>query len=151
MIAWTIRGAGLLCGLLLLSAPLVVAQDSQTQVKKVPIQRTSATSGSEMYAQYCAACHGPSGKGDGPAASAFKVPPADLTTLTKRHGGKYPDSYVATVLQNGVQEAKAHGSKDMPIWGPLFGSIAPTQTEASPEVKLRISNLSNYLKSLQSM
>jgi len=151
MIASTTRGAVLFCALLLSSASLAVAQESQTQVKKVPIQRTSAASGAEMYAQYCAACHGPSGKGDGPAASAFKTPPADLTTLAKRHGGKYPDTYVTTVLDYGVQEAKAHGSKDMPVWGPLFGSISSERSVSAQEARLRISNLTEYLKSLQSM
>jgi mono/diheme cytochrome c family protein len=151
MIASTKRGGVLLCALLLSSASLAVAQESQTQIKKVPIQRTSAASGAEMYAQYCAACHGPSGKGDGPAAPAFKTPPADLTTLAKRHGGKYPDDYVVTALQFGVQEAKAHGSKDMPVWGPLLGSISSEKGATTTEVKLRISNLTEYLKSLQSM
>jgi len=151
MIASTKRGAVLLCALLLSSASVAVSQENPTQVKKAPIKRTSAASGAEMYAQYCAACHGPSGKGDGPAASYFKTPPADLTTLAKRHGGNYPDTYVTTVLDHGVQEAKAHGSKDMPVWGPLFGSISGARSVSAQEVKLRISNLTEYLKSLQSM
>jgi mono/diheme cytochrome c family protein len=151
MISPTIRGAVLLCALLFSFASLAVAQESRSQIKKVPIQRTPASSGAEMFMQYCAACHGASGKGDGPAASALKIPPADLTTLAKRHGGKFPDSYVATVLENGVSEAKAHGSKDMPVWGELFGSISSGKSAAGQEVKLRISNMSDYLKTLQSM
>jgi mono/diheme cytochrome c family protein len=107
-------------------------------------------SGAEMFKEYCAVCHGADGRGNGPVASALKIPPADLTTLTKRHGGNFPSAYVTTVLQNGVQESKVHGSKDMPIWGPLFGSISSEKFQASPEVNLRISNLIVYLKSLQS-
>jgi mono/diheme cytochrome c family protein len=151
MIISNMRGTVLLCAFLLSSASLILAQESNTQVKKVPIQRTSAASGAEMYTQYCAACHGSTGKGDGPAASYYKTPPADLTTLAKRHDEKYPDTYVVTVLQFGVQEAKAHGSKDMPVWGPLFGSISGQRSASATEVKLRISNLTDYLKSLQAM
>ena len=146
----TTRGAVLLSALLLSVATLTMGQETQPTIKKVPITRTSASSGSEMYKEYCAACHGPGGKGDGPAASAFKTPPADLTTLAKRHGGNYPDTYVTTVLDYGVQEAKAHGSKDMPVWGPLFGSISGSRSASALEVKQRISNMSDYLKSLQS-
>jgi mono/diheme cytochrome c family protein len=151
MISPALRGAILLSALLLSSASLAFAQESQAQIKKVPIKKTSVTSGAEMFSEYCAACHGPSGKGDGPAASALRIPPANLTTLAQRHGGKFPDSYVATVLDNGVHEAKAHGSKDMPVWGALFGSISGGQSLASQEVKLRISNMSEYLRTLQSM
>ena len=152
MIASTTRNAVLFCAPLLSSASLAVAQENQTQIKKVPIKRTSVASGAEMFKEYCAACHGPNGKGDGPAASALKIPPADLTTLAKRHGGKYPDDYVATALRYGAQGAKAHGSKDMPIWGSLFGSVGGAQkTSDSPEVMLRISNLTEYIKSLQLM
>ena len=62
----------------------------KTNVVAVPAPRTSATSGKEMYLAYCATCHGKEGKGDGPVASALKVPPADLTTLSKRNDGKFP-------------------------------------------------------------
>src|SRR5690242_7166046 len=55
-------------------------------------------SGRTMYKQYCAVCHGEEGKGQGPFASTLKVPPADLTALAKRHGGKFPYDYVSGVL-----------------------------------------------------
>jgi mono/diheme cytochrome c family protein len=53
---------------------------SKTVIKQVPVAMTSPASGKEMYISYCAACHGTDGKGNGPAASALKIPPADLTT-----------------------------------------------------------------------
>ena len=132
---------------LLSTATFAMAQDTTKVIKKVPIERTSAGSGDEMFNAYCAACHGKTAKGDGPAASELKIPPADLTTLAQRNNGKFPIDYVTHVLEQGVQEAKAHGSKDMPIWGPLFGSISGGS--ASPEVKQRIYNLSKYIESLQ--
>ena len=150
MISSVTRKAVLMSALLLSVTTFAMGQETKPTVKKVPITKTSASSGAEMYKEYCAACHGPNGKGDGPAASAFKTPPADLTTLAKRRGGNYPDTYVATILQNGAPESKAHGSKDMPVWGPLFGSISSDNSVSAPEAKLRISNLTKYVKSLQS-
>ena len=130
-----------LCVMLGLSG---AAAAQEKQVKKEPIQPAPANSGAEMFKQYCAVCHGPTGKGDGPAASALKQPPADLASLAKRHGGKFPDDYVANVLRNGVK-APAHGDAEMPVWGPLFSSMDQNQAL----VDLRIANLTKYIKSLQ--
>ncbi|MFZ1030479.1 MAG: hypothetical protein WAN72_00700, partial [Candidatus Acidiferrales bacterium] len=80
----------------------------------------------------------------GPAASALKQKPANLTTLAKRHDGKFPDVYVEQVLRNGVK-APAHGDAEMPVWGPLFRSM-----DSDPEIMyVRISSLVSYIKSLQ--
>jgi mono/diheme cytochrome c family protein len=130
---------------LLLAACLAGAQEKPV-IKKVPMKHTSPTSGKEMYTQYCAACHGVDGKGTGPAAAALKTPPPDLTTLAKRsEGGKYPDDHVATLLRTGTG-APAHGSSDMPTWGPLFKSLDPTHDVI---VQQRIKNLNDYLITLQ--
>lgn len=144
--------AGVVVFALFSVATLAVAQESQTKIKKVPIQRTSGASGEEMFDAYCAACHGKDGKGDGPAAGEFKVPPTDLTTLAQSHGGKYPSAYVDQVLHNGVAEAKAHGSADMPVWGELFGSIAHgggPSASGGTEIRQRVYNLNKYIESLQ--
>jgi len=114
------------------------------EVKKQPVKMTSAASGGEMFASYCAPCHGRSGKGDGPAASALKVPPANLTELAKKNNGKFPADHVATELRSGV--AGAHGSTDMPVWGPLFSKVSSNDDAI---VQMRIANLIHYLESLQ--
>jgi mono/diheme cytochrome c family protein len=118
-------------------------------IEKVPIKHTSAASGQEMYMSYCAACHGKEGKGDGPAASALKEPPPDLTTLAKNNNGKFPAEHVAHILQFGAA-APAHGTKDMPIWGPLFGALHGRTSGNDALIQLRIANLSKYIESLQS-
>jgi mono/diheme cytochrome c family protein len=120
------------------------ASNAQTQVKKEPIQMTSAASGSEMFNSYCAACHGKDAKGDGPAASSLKVPPADLTQLAMKNNGKFPADHVANELRTGV--AGAHGSNDMPVWGPLFSSVSGRDDAV---VQMRIANLIRYIESLQ--
>jgi mono/diheme cytochrome c family protein len=132
---------------LLFSIPMVAsAQEKPIGVKSAPIKVTNVGSGQVMFNAYCAVCHGVSGKGDGPAASEFKIPPANLTTLAQRHDGKFPEDYVVQILETGPRDAKAHGSKDMPVWGALFKAIGD-----SAQTNLRIRNLTEYIRSLQAI
>jgi mono/diheme cytochrome c family protein len=101
--------------------------------------------GQQMYTQYCAACHGADAKGHGPLAVVLKTPPADLSTLAKRHEGKFPYEYVSSVLEFGPG-FPAHGSSDMPTWGPIFRYYDKRNERA---VKQRIRTLCEYLASLQ--
>ena len=123
----------------------------EKQIKEEPIQHTSPASGAEMYQAYCAVCHGKTGEGNGPAASALKVPPADLTMLAKRNHGKYPINHVMSILRFGMHEPAAHGTSQMPIWGPLFSSLHPDSMRGpqSPVVTMRITNLARYIEKLQ--
>ena len=135
-------------GVLFAAASLCCAQQpaqSKPEVKKEPIQQTSPASGQEMYVQYCAPCHGVDAKGNGPAAPALKSAPTDLTQLTKTHGGKYPDDMLAATLKFGDGPG-AHGSADMPVWGPLFQSLDKYHDTS---VQQRISNLVKYIQTLQ--
>jgi len=115
------------------------------EIKHVPIARTPANSGKEMFSSYCAVCHGKDGKGNGPAASAMKTPPTDLTVLAQKSGGRYPAQHVAAVIR-GQASTPSHGSEDMPVWGPLFSSISQGHTA---QVQQRINNLVEYVGTLQ--
>ena len=135
----------------LIAFTCTVAAQDQTQgqpaktIKHVPIKSTSPVSGKDMYTTYCAVCHGTDGKGGGPAASALKVPPTDLTLLSKNNGGKYPSIKVAASIR-GETAFPAHGSKDMPVWGALFWSVSSGH---QGEVQQRVVNLTKYIESLQ--
>lgn len=122
----------------------VYAQNSP-DVDKMPARPTIATTGKHTYMHYCAACHGADARGGGPAAFVLKTPPPDLTTLAKRHGGQFPYDYVNEVLRFGTRFV-AHGSSDMPIWGPIFGSMDNYDEMA---VRKRIKDLCDYLASVQ--
>ena len=139
-----LRSAFILLALFGLAAVAGNAQTENKEVKKAPIKMTSAASGVDMYNSYCAPCHGKDGKGGGPAAASLKIPPADLTQLAKKNNGKFPSDHVAKVLKSGV--AGAHGSTDMPVWGPLFSQLGGGDDAM---VQLRISNLIHYLESIQ--
>lgn len=111
----------------------------------IAVNQSTATSGKQMYINYCASCHGVDGRGNGPAAAALKMPPTDLTVLSRNNHGVFPETHIVTVLQYGA-EFPSHGSAEMPVWGPIFGKMETV----NPQVKqLRISNLIRYLKILQ--
>ena len=130
---------------LILAACVMTAGAQEKEIKHVPVKHTSAASGQEMYVNYCAVCHGRDGKGDGPAAEALKVPPADLTLLSHKNGGKYPAIHVAAVIR-GEANLQAHGSKDMPVWGPIFWKMS---SGSQGEVTQRVTNLTKFVESLQ--
>ena len=97
--------------------------------------------GAELYQKYCTACHGSDLKGGPPMPAPYRVPP-DLTTLAKRHGGTYPESYVESVLREGVV-LPAHGPAEMPIWGMEF-RMEDNLEQA--QVRQRIHNLAEYIR-----
>jgi len=131
--------------LVLASAMVAAAQEAKTQVKHEAAPMTSPVSGKEMFLSYCASCHGKDAKGDGPAATSLKMLPADLTTLAKRNGGKYPADKVTTILR-GQANLVPHGDQEMPVWGPVFWRMSGGHDEV---VQQRIANLNRYLESLQ--
>lgn len=122
---------------------LALGGHAQAQVKREPIKPIDEVSGSATFKAYCAQCHGISGRGDGPAAKALKVPPPDLTTLAKRNHGEFPSGAVKQVV-NGDANNPSHGSRDMPMWGPVFRSV-----ENPSVVELRITNLVKYIEGFQ--
>ncbi len=98
-----------------------------------------------MYIAYCASCHGQGGMGNGPAAAALKAKATDLTLLAVKNGGRFPDAHIAEIIK-GDSLTPAHGSKEMPVWGPVFltlGRHDPAQEQ------MRIHNLTTYLESIQ--
>jgi mono/diheme cytochrome c family protein len=138
------RSALLMSALLLSVGTAAMAQDTHKTIMETSIPVTSPDSGEEMFNTYCAVCHGKGGKGDGPAATEFKIPPANLTLLALNNNGKFPADHVAETIRTGPRNAKAHGSKDMPVWGTLFASLGD-----SAQVNQRIHNLTSYVETLQ--
>jgi mono/diheme cytochrome c family protein len=146
MVISAIRNAVMSCALCSSFGSLCVAQ--QQSAKKAPITHTTTpASGAELYKQYCAVCHGNDLKGNGPAPAPFKRSPPDLTTLARRHDGKFPYAYVSDVLRNGIKTPDhASDSGEMPVWGTLFTTIDRSD---QTQVTLRITNLTVYVESRQ--
>ena len=82
-------------------------------VAQAPTTKGDPAKGKEKFELICASCHGPGGKGDGPAAAALDPKPRDLSdpayvsTLTDDHIFK-------TVKEGGASVGK---SPLMPAWG----------------------------------
>jgi hypothetical protein len=64
------------------------AQGTGAKLNVVQAPYSSPADGPAMYRDYCAACHGSSGKGDGPASVALKAPATDLTRLAANNRGR---------------------------------------------------------------
>lgn len=129
---------------IMLLSGFVVVQFRGATLKRVADEPESL-SGQKLYASYCAVCHGADGKGGGPFAPRLKVWPPDLTQLAKKNGGTFPSLHIAEVIDGEFQKP-AHGSADMPIWGPIFRSVAHGRHDSAQR---RINRLVKYLESLQ--
>ncbi len=127
--------------ILVLTGLALQAQDKV--IKRVAADPTPTVSGREIFHAYCATCHGADAKGNGPAAAALKTSPLDLTQLARHNSGKFPGAAVNETLRD-VSQA-AHGSAEMPVWGPVLQSVSGNPRE----MDLRINNLVAYLNSIQ--
>ena len=79
--------------------------------------------GKREYDNNCAVCHGAMGKGDGPYAGIIDTRVPDITVLQKANNGVFPFDRVYQAIDGRI-ELKAHGSRDMPIWGNEYNAKA---------------------------
>jgi hypothetical protein len=70
----------------------------------------------------------------------------DLTKLSQRNGDAFPAIHVRTTIMFGADDLlSAHGSREMPIWGPIFHEIEFDQDLGN----VRLENVTKYLESIQ--
>jgi mono/diheme cytochrome c family protein len=129
---------------LLSGGPAMAQAKPQTQKQKEYESLIYSVKGPDLYRAHCAACHGSDGKGGGSVAPALKAKPADLTILAKNSGGKFPEDRVRKFI-SGDEVLASHGSREMPVWGPIFHQIEVDQDFGN----VRLRNLVKYLESLQ--
>ena len=120
--------------------PAVIAEDSSLGV--------SAEIGQKHFNTYCSSCHGIDATGAGPAAKALKIPPPDLRQISKRNGGDFPVERITEVI-DGRADTKAHGSREMPIWGRQFSNTVGGGSMGEEVVRGELNVLINYLRSIQ--
>jgi mono/diheme cytochrome c family protein len=85
------------------------ASAAEKAVRKIDLGKTE-------YESNCASCHGLTGKGDGTLKPYLTKSSTDLTLLAKQNGGVFPINRVYEVI-DGRTDVKAHGGRDMPVWG----------------------------------
>ena len=118
-------------------------KEPSKSIRRVPVTDARTMDGHELFDYYCAVCHGKDAKGGGPAADALKKAPADLTQISRKAGGKFPEIHVMRVIK-GDDAVGAHGSRDMPVWGELFRSL-----RSKEDADLRVNALLKYVESIQ--
>ena len=104
----------------------------------------STFDGSGLYRSYCASCHGPSGRGDGPAGDEFRRRPADLTQFAKKNGGVFNAALIHRSVDG--RSVKAHGSTEMPVWGDAFKWRLGLDEDA---IRERVEAIVRYVGSIQ--
>jgi mono/diheme cytochrome c family protein len=127
------------------AADSAVSQETKQSEQQFQ-QLIRSVAGPDLFRAYCASCHSSDAKGHGPAAGALKGEVPDLTALARHNKGVFPAARVrAAILGDDV--IAAHGSRDMPVWGPIFHQIEDDVDRGN----VRLENLVKYLESIQSV
>lgn len=120
-----------------------------------PADKEKTDIGRAEYEQKCIICHGAQGKGDGAYSEMLTKRATDLTTLSKKNGGVFPFARVFETIE-GTHELKAHGSREMPIWGREYRSskyyedyLHDSEMDRAYFARSRILALTEYIFRLQ--
>jgi mono/diheme cytochrome c family protein len=81
-------------------------------INPYPFTAETNAAGQKLYAANCVPCHGPAGKGDGPAGVGLNPRPGDFTIHMVP--GKHTDGQVFLWIANGYPNSA------MPAWSPRF-------------------------------
>jgi mono/diheme cytochrome c family protein len=122
----------------------VLAHQNAPQARTSDQSTVLPLDGTKIFRNYCASCHGVNGSGDGPVAPALKTKVPLLTTLALRNHGTFPTARVRRIIA-GDEDHAAHGSREMPVWGPIFHQIENDQDLGY----VRLQNVTEYLISIQ--
>ena len=132
----------LLTALLLLLAGLFCTAQNPSSTKSA---QHNPFEGADIFRHYCATCHGADGRGHGPTSVALKHEVPDLTRISQRNGGVFPAERVKATIEGKDSGPSAHGSREMPIWGPIFHEVE--SDEDFGEVALE--SVTKHLESIQ--
>jgi mono/diheme cytochrome c family protein len=130
--------AALVCGLA--ATPSAgLGQSSQT------VTDAELVRGRELFNNHCASCHGSTGVGNGPLATAMRRSPPDVTALALSNGGIFPADRIRRIVDGRAVEA--HGDREMPVWGDVFKTS--TAAHGDDSASARIAAILKYLASIQ--
>ena len=124
----------------------------QVKIKQVPLSKEQAalTDGGELFDELCVVCHGKGGTGNGPAVSALKGAPSDLTVLAEKNNGTFPRKDVKTAIAGRFRE-DSHGSIRMPSWSRVFEGANPDWRLYRRKIfaMQQIDRLTDYVETIQ--
>jgi mono/diheme cytochrome c family protein len=113
-----------------------------------PVFDLDDLSGPELYARFCAACHGDEGGGDGPVASSLAVPVPDLTRIAERNDGAFPVERIRQFVDGRI-DVMAHGPRTMPVWGFELWWEAGADRVAEEDARVLLERLVEFVRTLQ--
>jgi len=78
-------------------------------------------------------------------AKSLKTTTPDLTRIAARSGGRFPLARIQKIISGEEQVPAGHGTREMPVWGPVFSQVAWDQDLG----RIRVYNLARYIETLQ--
>lgn len=109
-----------------------------------------AEEGQALYAENCAMCHGPAGRGDGEVAARLEIKPTDLTQISRQNGGPFPRAEVMSQIDGYMRGEQS--VQDMPEFGLLLkGPTVPVDVGdgVMTPTPRPLAALMEYLESIQ--
>lgn len=104
--------------------------------------------GHDLYRQYCGACHGLTGEGDGVVSGLMQPPPPNLTRIASTNGGNFPFKRVMDQT-DGTVALRAHGDPDMPVWGEVLAEPTHQDGMRRADVQGRVFLIVKHVESIQ--
>lgn len=106
----------LMAAVVLSSAMAMAADDAGTAAGVKFVLGGDPVNGKAKFATICASCHGPEGKGDGPAGKALKPTPANFSDPANAE--RLTDQWVYEIIRDG---GAAHGKSPLMVsWKASF-------------------------------
>lgn len=130
------------------STLLLVSLVAASAASEKPTSVNPDHPGYHLYRQYCGSCHGIYADGQGPAATALKKQPSDLTRLRERHGSPLPEAALIEII-DGREMVVSHGSREMPIWGERLHATKPPGAAREASLRSTLELILEYLGSIQ--
>lgn len=129
-----------------LSAGLLMScTDTSSDSNVMPTREDGAV----FFAQNCASCHGADGKGAGALAAGLSSTPVDLTLLSRKNGGHFPQARALSYIYGDPDNS--HLARVMPQFGGAMAEdLVPVEIEGilTPTPR-ELAGLLEYLESIQ--
>lgn len=134
----------LLFGAFWLFLPAAAQKHSSANFKRESTSRMPVE-GAQIYQEHCASCHGIDGRGHGAAAASLKQPVPDLTLISQKNNGKFPYRGVRNLIEGIETPTRAHGTRAMPVWGPVFHEVEADEDWG----EVRLDSVTRHIESMQ--
>jgi len=134
---------------------LVLIAFVPTLVGLTNLANAGSSGARQDFLDLCAECHNADAKGNGPLTKNLTKVPPDLTRIRQRAHGVFDEKAVYDWIL-GLKMTKAHGSREMPIWGDWLmdeaieeGTSLEEAKAAEQEIEERVMAIVGYLETLQ--